>query len=110
MDGTGLASGAGGTSLSRGVHVGDDPEFGTETGGLEGRYANYFQVGHNAFEFVLEFGQLYGGDALPALHTRIITNPVYCQELLRILGDALDAYRRAFGDIPRASGGRDSDD
>jgi len=28
------------------------------TGELEGRYANYFQVGHNAVEFVLDFGQL----------------------------------------------------
>ena len=28
---------------------------------LEGRYANYFKVGHNEFEFVMEFGQFYEG-------------------------------------------------
>jgi len=35
------------------VHVNVEPETGTDSGQLEGRYANYFQVGHNAFEFVL---------------------------------------------------------
>jgi hypothetical protein len=27
----------------------------------EGRYANYFQIGHNAFEFIIDFGQGYEG-------------------------------------------------
>jgi hypothetical protein len=31
----------------------------------EGRYAKFFQVGHNAFEFLLAFGQLDRG-----IHTR----------------------------------------
>ena len=84
--------------------MGDDPEVGTERGGLEGRYANYFQVGHNAFEFVLEFGQVYGGGESPALHTRIVINPVYVQELQRVLADALEAYQRAFGDVPNDAG------
>ena len=26
---------------------------------LEGRYSNYFKVGHNAFEFVIDFSQFY---------------------------------------------------
>jgi hypothetical protein len=30
-----------------------------QAGALEGKYANYFKVGHNAFEFILDFGQLY---------------------------------------------------
>ena len=29
---------------------------------LQGRYANYFKVGHNAFEFVFDLGQYYGDD------------------------------------------------
>ncbi len=32
---------------------------------LEGRYANYFEIGHNAFEFVLDLGQLYFGSRKP---------------------------------------------
>jgi Protein of unknown function (DUF3467) len=59
---------------------------------LEGRYANYFKVGHNAFEFVFEFGQLYQGEEEPQMHTRIVTSPVYARELLRTLQQAMDQY------------------
>jgi len=38
------------------AHADEDPQ---ETSKIEGRYANYFKVGHNAFEFVLDFGQYY---------------------------------------------------
>lgn len=40
-----------------------------------GRYANYFKVGHNDVEFVLDFGQFYPDDDNAQIHTRIITNP-----------------------------------
>jgi hypothetical protein len=36
----------------------------------EGRYADFFQVGRNAFEFLLEFGQQDRG-----IHTRIYISP-----------------------------------
>jgi hypothetical protein len=39
------------------------------TGELEGRYANYFKVGHNAFEFLLDFGQLYAESREAQFHT-----------------------------------------
>lgn len=29
-----------------------------DRGELEGRYANTFKVGHNAFEFLVDFGQV----------------------------------------------------
>jgi hypothetical protein len=44
---------------------------------LEGRYANYFKVGHNAFEFVFDFGQYYPEIDEAELYTRIITSPRY---------------------------------
>jgi hypothetical protein len=81
------------------VHVSVEPDVGTDSGKLEGRYANYFQVGHNAFEFVLEFGQLYRDGEAPALHTRIIANPAYAKQFLQVLGDALHAYERSFGEV-----------
>lgn len=56
---------------------------------LEGRYANFFEVGHNAYEFVLEFGQLYEHGEAPVVHTRIITSPAYVRELLKTLEEAL---------------------
>jgi len=33
------------------------------------------------------------------MHTRIIANPAYVKAFLRVLGDALDAYERSFGDV-----------
>lgn len=66
----------------------------------EGRYANYFQVGHNAFEFVMDFGQLYPGKQ-GHVHTRIITSPPYAKELLKILQDAVEQYERQFGTADR---------
>lgn len=53
-----------------------------DAGKLEGRYANYFKVGHNAFEFVLDFGQFYPGSEKAELCTRIIT-PDLCENTVR---------------------------
>lgn len=77
-------------------HDGQKPQGPT---GPEGRYANYFKIGHNAFEFLLDFGQLYPGNGEPQLHTRIITSPVYAKALLETLRDSIDRYEHAFGII-----------
>ncbi len=71
----------------------------TQSGGIEGRYANYFQVGHNAFEFLLDFGQLYSDGKVETFHTRIITSPPYAKELLKVLVEAVEQYEQAFGTI-----------
>ena len=68
---------------------------------LEGRYANIFQVGHNAFEFVLEFGQANLAEAARN-HTRIVTGPVYAKVFLTILHESVDRYEQAFGPIPES--------
>ena len=65
---------------------------------LVGVYANYFEIGHTAFEFVLDFGQRYGTSVAPC-HTRIVTTPVYAQAMLVALRDALHDYTAAFGAI-----------
>lgn len=62
----------------------------------KGVYANYFEIGHTAFEFVIDFGQRYGSLSTPC-HTRIVTSPVYAQALLETLRDALEQYASAFG-------------
>ena len=62
----------------------------------KGVYANYFEVGHTAFEIVLDFGQRYGGTVSPC-HTRIVTSPIYAQALLETLRDSLEQYTAAFG-------------
>jgi hypothetical protein len=66
---------------------------------LEAKYANYFQVGQNAIEFILEFGQLYSNEETPLFHTRVITSPVYAKQLLRVLEEAIRRHEDQFGDV-----------
>ncbi len=63
----------------------------------EGRYANYFKIGHNAFELIIDCGQCYAENEEPQLHTRIITSPAYGKALLKILSDSLDEYEKDYG-------------
>ena len=63
----------------------------------EGRYANYFKIGYNAFELIIDCGQCYADDAAPQLHTRIITSPAYGKALLKTLSDSLEEYEKNYG-------------
>jgi hypothetical protein len=63
----------------------------------EAKYANYFEIGFNEFELVMDFGQLYSPGTSPALHTRIITSPTYAATLLDLLRNVLAEHRRKFG-------------
>jgi hypothetical protein len=65
----------------------------------EAKYANYFQAGQNAVEFVIEFGQLYADQTVPLLHTRIITTPSYAKNLLTLLQEALTEHEVQFGPV-----------
>jgi hypothetical protein len=67
---------------------------------LEGRYANCFKVGYNAFEFVIDFGQCYNEeDDGGQLHTRIVTNPFYAKTLLEMLRESVEQYEQYHGTI-----------
>jgi hypothetical protein len=68
---------------------------------LEGKYANYFKVGHNAFEFVLEFGQYYPEIEEAELYTRIITSPRYAKELLTTLQESIEHHENSYGSIKK---------
>jgi hypothetical protein len=68
----------------------------------EGRYANCFEVGHNAFEFVLDFGQKYDEREAGATHTRIVTSPSYAKALQQTLAESLQRYEREFGALEGA--------
>jgi hypothetical protein len=59
-------------------------------------YANYFEVGHNAFEFFFDFGQ---GAERVNVYTRIATNPLAAKRLFELLRAALEKYVRDFGPI-----------
>ena len=79
-------------TIALGLHLLGPPDFKESP---EGKYANFFQVGHNAYEFIIEFGQLYQAEETPRVHTRIITSPAYARELLQTLQDALSEYGRS---------------
>lgn len=75
-----------------------------ETHQLEGKYANYFKVGHNALEFVIDFGQFYKDNAEAQLHTRIVTNPAYAKAMFETLRESINQYEQTFGTIPQENG------
>jgi hypothetical protein len=66
---------------------------------IEGKYANYFKIGHNAFEFIFDFGQIYSENDRAELNTRVITTPVYAKALLETLQDAITRYEKTIGKI-----------
>jgi hypothetical protein len=71
-----------------------------QAGFPEGRYTNSFQVGHSAFEFVLDFGQSRHESKETQFHSRIITGPVFAKALADTLGQSIKQYEETFGMIP----------
>ena len=76
---------------------------------LEGRYANYFAVGYNEHEFVIDFGQSYSDSDNPELCTRIVTGPAYAKAFLKTLQDSIATFETTYGSIPE-EGSENSDD
>jgi len=66
---------------------------------VEARYANHFLIGHNAFEFLFDFGQAYSEEGAPRVHTRIVTSPIYAKALLTMLGDSVERHEQLYGPI-----------
>jgi hypothetical protein len=65
----------------------------------EARYSNYAEIGHNASEFVFDFGQVWF-DGVPAgVYLRVVTSPDTAQRLYELLNEALSQYRVVFGEI-----------
>jgi hypothetical protein len=69
----------------------------------EGKYANYFDVGVNVSEVVIDFGQCYGQGSLPSVHTRIVTTTAYGRELLALLARSIMAVEAQVEDAKKAS-------
>jgi len=66
---------------------------------IHGRYANCFKVGHNAFEFVFDFGQSQTESGDVSIHTRIMTAPGYAKTFMNTLRESIARYEREFGTI-----------
>jgi Protein of unknown function (DUF3467) len=69
---------------------------------LEARYANYFEVGHNASEFIFDFGQYHPENDTARMHCRIVTGPLYAKLLGDLLCQALERFEEEHGVIASA--------
>jgi hypothetical protein len=65
----------------------------------EGRYANYAEIGHSAYEFVFDFGQGWLDTEPARIYIRVITSPETAQRIFHALEDALTEYRKTFADV-----------
>ncbi len=65
----------------------------------EGRYANYFEIAHNAFDFFLDLGQLGRTETEPRIYLRVIISPAVAMGLSQKLNESLSQYRASFGPI-----------
>ena len=66
----------------------------------EGKYANYFEVGHNPFEFYVDFGQYDPQSEEVQMHTRIVTSPAYAKMMGETLSSSVESFEREHGPIP----------
>lgn len=62
-------------------------------------YANYFEVGNNAFEFLIDFGQYQPEAAQVTIHSRMATGPVHAKLLAQLLADAIARFEAEHGEI-----------
>lgn len=65
-------------------------------GNVEGKYANYFAVGYNSCEFVIDFGQLYLNHEEAELSVRIITSPEHVKILQEVLAESIQEYKENY--------------
>ena len=76
-----------------------DSEQADRTGMGEGRYANYAEIGHNAHEFIFDFGQVWLEGEPARVYMRVVTNSQTAENLHEALDAALSMYRDSFGDV-----------
>lgn len=70
-------------------------------------YANYFEIGHNAAEFLLDVGQIEPATGDVRLSQRIALSPTHAKLLAWLLGNSIDEFERNHGPIPDLSGDYD---
>lgn len=63
-------------------------------------YANYFEVGHNAFEFLIDAGQVEPQSGDVQLLSRTALSPVHAKLLARLLNQSIARFERDHHEIP----------
>jgi hypothetical protein len=68
----------------------------------EGKYANYYEVGHNPFEFYVDFGQYDPQSERAQMHTRVVTSPACAKMLVETLMASVERFELEHGSIPNS--------
>lgn len=63
-------------------------------------YANYFEVGHNAFEFLIDFGQVDPQSGDVNFSSRIAVGPAQAKIFASLMEDAVRQFEDQHGAIP----------
>ena len=63
-------------------------------------YANYFEVGHNAYEFLIDFGQVDPQSGDVNFSNRIAVGPTQAKIFAELMEDAVHQFERENGAIP----------
>jgi hypothetical protein len=89
---------------SKGEYANADKVPATAPAAAPALYVNYFEVGHNPFEFLMDLGQYHPGasegDGRIAIHTRIAIAPPYAKMLSDLLSRAVQEHENQHGQIP----------
>lgn len=67
-------------------------------------YVNYFEMGHNPFEFLIDLGQYHPGlgqqeDGATSIHSRIAMAPPYAKMLAELLTRSVREHESEYGEI-----------
>lgn len=66
---------------------------------IEAIYINLVRIAHSPSEMVFDFAHLLPGSSPAKVRTRIVMSPLGAKLLLRALGENLNRYENAFGEI-----------
>lgn len=65
----------------------------------EGTYSNLAIINHSVSEFVVDFVNIMPGRPKSKVKSRIILTPQHAKRLLKALGDNIDRFEKAHGEI-----------
>lgn len=83
--------------------AGTSEDMGVRRAGHASLYVNYFEVAHNPYEFLIDFGQFRpagqqgGGDL--SIHTPVAISPPYAKMLSELLAKAVAEHEAEYGPI-----------
>jgi hypothetical protein len=64
------------------------------------QYSNYFEVGQNPYEFLIDFGQFSSEANAVHFHTRVAMPPAFAKLLFETLESAIRKHETLHGEIP----------